>query len=99
MENIGQRIKQVREAQHLTQQEFGIKIGVTKQAIANIENGRCNPSIPILGELVLKLNVNVNWLLTGIGNTFTVQNNAQQDDQLENLVAKIVDKKMKERGL
>ncbi len=98
MESIGQRIKKVRELQHLTQQDFGNKIGVTKQAVANIENERCNPSITILCEFVVKLNINANWLLTGNGDIFIVKE-AQQDEQLEKLVAQIVDKKMREKGL
>lgn len=97
MIEIGQRIKQVREEKRLTQEAFGRRIDLTKQAIANVENERCNPSIEFIGKLFCNFDVNLNWLFSGKGEMFN--ESAQQDEQLEELVARIVDKKMKERGL
>ncbi|MFW5669900.1 MAG: helix-turn-helix transcriptional regulator, partial [Acetivibrio ethanolgignens] len=37
---IYERIKEIRKDNHLTQKEFGKRIGVTRDVIANIELGR-----------------------------------------------------------
>ena len=70
MNNLGFRLKQIRTNKHLTQTEFGIALGVTKQAIANIECSHSNPSIEFLSKLIENFDVNVNWLITGNGVTF-----------------------------
>ena len=98
MTSIGLRLKQIRTEKHLTQAVLGKIIGVSKQAVANVESSHSNPSIEFMSKLFENLDINLNWFICGKGEMFN-QNEAQQDEQLENLVAQIVDRKMKERGL
>ena len=55
MENIkkllGQRIKEVRKAKNITQEELAEKIGIGTSNISYIENGKFAPSIETLQKL------------------------------------------------
>lgn len=45
------RIAELRKAQHLTQQDLADRVGVTRQTIVSLENGRYNPSITLAFKL------------------------------------------------
>lgn len=69
---IHERIKQVRKSlpQKTSQEVFGNILGVSRDAISNIELGRVPPTNPFIQLLCLKLNINENWLRTGEGEMF-----------------------------
>ena len=90
METIGERLKQIRKDCKLTQSEFGNALGVTKQAIANVESNHSNPSIDFLCKLIEIYNININWLISGIGETFI------QKKSVENISTEEFETKVKE---
>lgn len=98
MSTQGKRLKKIRLALNLSGEEFGAKIGVSKQYVSNLEADRNVLNNEKLVLLLVDLNVNLNYLIDGRGKMF-YNEEAQQDEQLENLVAQIVERKMKERGL
>ena len=61
------RIKQLRKALELTQQEFADKIGVKRNSFANYETGRNTPIDAIIVSMCREFNVNEEWLRTGKG--------------------------------
>lgn len=79
--NLSVRIKAIREALHLSQREFGEKLGVSRDVISNIEYGRVQPKELLLRHMCQLYNVNENWLLTGEGEMF--ENNKQEYAKLE----------------
>lgn len=52
--NMNNKIKTLRENNHLTQQELADKLDVSRQTIISLENGRYNPSI-LLAYKISKL--------------------------------------------
>lgn len=70
---IGERIKELRKALDLTQQEFATKIGTTRNNIAGYETGRREPSAAAINLIIAKLNVAETWLRTGEGEMFVQQ--------------------------
>ena len=70
MENIGFRIKQVRTLIGMSQQALADEVKLTKQAISNIENQKCAPSITLLSKLLIDYNVNLNFIIAGKGSIF-----------------------------
>lgn len=64
------RIKQLRKALELTQQEFADKIGVKRNSFANYETGRNTPIDAIIVSMCREFNVNEEWLRTGKGEMF-----------------------------
>jgi transcriptional regulator with XRE-family HTH domain len=62
------RIKELRKALGLSQDEFGAKLGVTRGAITNIELNKTEPK-PLFIDLICNtFNVNPEWIRTGEGN-------------------------------
>lgn len=66
-----QRLKQLRLALHLSQENLGTALGITRSGVSSIESGSRK-----LSEKHIKLllaaypNINENWLRTGEGNMF-----------------------------
>ena len=59
------RIKELRKALGLTQEEFGKRIGITKSSISTIESGRNYPSEQSLRYMCREYGVSYVWLTTG----------------------------------
>lgn len=64
---MNERIKTLRKSLGLTQEEFSIKIGLSRNFIAQIESGTKTPSERTLKDICRIFNVNYIWLTTGIG--------------------------------
>lgn len=67
---MNKRIKELRKALGLTQQEFADKIGVKRNSMANYETGRNTPIDAIVVSICRIFNVNEEWLRTGQGEMF-----------------------------
>ena len=88
------RIKSVREALHLSQREFGEKLGVSRDVISNIEYGRVKPKDLLLHHMCQLYKINEHWLQTGEGEIFKTLRPEFQDyalQQIKNL-AELQDK-------
>lgn len=75
MENVGDRIKALREklgndGKKISQTEFGKRIGLSQNAIANVENGNNGASESSILNIVREFHVNETWLRTGEGEMF-----------------------------
>lgn len=64
------RIKELRTALNLTQQEFADKIKVKRNTVATYEIGRSIPSDSAIALICQKFNVNEKWLRLGQGEMF-----------------------------
>lgn len=65
------RIKQIMEAQHMTQQVFAEFIGTTPATLSGIFNDRTRPTINIVEAIKKKIPaINTDWLLFGNGTMF-----------------------------
>lgn len=67
--NIGERIKLFRQSikPKMTQAAFGEKLGMSRDAINNLENGRVDPAESTLRLICQTYNINYAWLKTGEG--------------------------------
>ena len=67
---MNERIKQIRKALHLSQDDFGKKLGVTRGVITNIELNKTEPK-PLFIKLICEtFEVNENWVVNGTGEMF-----------------------------
>ncbi len=75
------RIKRIRLGLKKSQGDFAREICVVQQQLSKYERGENKPSAEFLTKLVEKMNVNINWLLTGNGEMFnsckSAHNNAK----------------------
>lgn len=74
LESINERVKEVRKSLHLSQEEFGNRIGLSKSGISNIENGTRNVNPKHIKLICTIFDVNENWLTTGIDNSEYLKN-------------------------
>ena len=44
---MNNRIKELRKAQNITQDELGVAVGVTRQTVISLENGKYNASLQL----------------------------------------------------
>ena len=70
MSTIGKRIREVRQALRMSQEEFGAFFNSTKSYISAVENDKSKLSLESLVKLLLNYNVNINFILGGIGELF-----------------------------
>lgn len=68
--SINERIKQVRIARKLNQEEFGKSLGVSRDVIKNYDIGRVTPPKLFIDHLIATYGVNVVWLESGEGEMF-----------------------------
>lgn len=65
-----ERLRQLRKALDITQQEFADRIGIKRNSYANYETGRNTPIDAIILSICREFNVNEEWLRTGEGEMF-----------------------------
>ena len=70
------RIRQVMESQHMTQQVFADYIGLAPATLSSIFNGRTRPTLNVVEALKKKFpDINTDWLMFGSGEMY--QNTAE----------------------
>lgn len=67
---IGERIKAIRNALDITQEDFAVKIGTARNTIANYEVGRREPMEATIKSICREFNVSYDWLKDGTGEMF-----------------------------
>ncbi|MBE6212399.1 MAG: helix-turn-helix transcriptional regulator [Rikenellaceae bacterium] len=67
---MGGRVKLIRKALGITQEQLAQRLGVGKTALSMIETGKTRLSTRNRNILIQELNVNPNWLETGKGEIF-----------------------------
>lgn len=84
---IGERLKKLRKALNLTQQEFSDKLKISRSNIATYEVGKSDPAEAVINLICREFNVSETWLRTGEGEMFV----PKKEDALDELA--------KQRGL
>lgn len=64
------RILTLRDTLHLNQEEFGVKVGLSKASISALESGTRNITERHIKLICSEFNVNELWLRNGIGEMF-----------------------------
>lgn len=90
MTDMKDRIKQVMEAQHMTQQTFANFIGINAASLSSIFNNRTRPTLNTVEAIKSKIpNLNTDWLMFGHGTMFDEGKNADNghvgDDEGKNV--------------
>lgn len=70
MQEIIERIKQVRQHLKLNQEDFADKLNLKRNSITLIETGRRNPSDRTLIDICREFNINEEWIRYGTGEMF-----------------------------
>ena len=82
-----ERIKQLRKQLKINQSEFGSRIGISRDTIANIEGNRIEIKDIYVLSICKEFNVNEDWLRTGEGEMF---NQSDEDEELAAIVGRVL---------
>lgn len=66
----GERIREVRKALGLTLEKFGEKIGMKKNSVSQLENGKNSVTEQVVKAICREYNADYMWLTTGDGEMF-----------------------------
>ena len=64
------RLKQIRKALNLTQQEFADRLKIKRNTVATYETGKSNPSDAAVSLICREFNIREEWLRDGTGEMF-----------------------------
>lgn len=71
------RIKQLIDSKGMSQQEFAGYVGLSASTLSGLFNGRTKPTLNIVEQIMNNVpGVNVNWLLSGVGNMYVTEGGA-----------------------
>ena len=67
---LNERIKSIRMHYEMSQEEFGIRLGLARNTITNYETGNRVPSNQVYLSICREFNVEYEWLTEGTGEMF-----------------------------
>lgn len=74
------RIRQIMESQHMTQQLFADYIGKSPATLSSIFTGRTRPTIEVVEAIKKKIpNINTDWLMFGSGEMYLLDETPHLD--------------------
>ena len=76
--NTGERISLLIKKLGITRMRFGETVGLTSSSVTVLCQGKTNPSASTVKSICRTYNVNENWLLTGEGEMFNAQSEAEE---------------------
>ena len=80
---MNERITELRKALHLSQSEFGSRLGISGPSISKIESGINNPSESTILLICSTYHVLYRWITTGEGQMFEDDKEARIDRIIE----------------
>ncbi len=66
MDTLGERIQKLRKKNNLNQKEMADKMKIKQSSLSSMENNKALPSLETVISLCKGLEVDANWLLTGV---------------------------------
>lgn len=93
--SIGQKIKDIRKANKLTQVELAKKANISRSYLADIENDRYNASVDTLKSIASSLDVKLSELLEDTSSDIEINSNSnEKKKQIETIAAHLEDKNL-----
>ena len=92
MNDLGNRIRQVRKLNNLSMDSFGEKVGISKVSVSRIEAGINNPSAQTVMLICKEFGLNEEWLKTGEGEMYC---EVSQEEEIAQIVNTLLAEKPK----
>lgn len=86
--NFGENLKSLRKISNLTQQELGVKLGLSKAVISKYENGLGYPTFDMLVRIAHYFDVSTDYLL-GVKKSMSVNLSGLSAEQIE-IIQKLI---------
>lgn len=92
------RLKELREAKHLSQQNLGMKLNVSQAMISKYELGSAQPDYQMLKKIANFFNVTTDYLLENSDNKIAISTNLSETEKELIYDFKRLDKTQKEKA-
>ena len=92
LNDLGNRIRQVRKLNNLSMDSFGEKVGISKVSVSRIEAGINNPSAQTVMLICKEFGLNEEWLKTGEGEMYC---EVSQEEEIAQIVNTLLAEKPK----
>ena len=92
MNDLGDRIRQIRKLNNLSMDSFGEKVGISKVSVSRIEAGINNPSTQTIMLICREFGLNEEWLKTGEGEMYC---EVSQEEEIAQIVNTLLAEKPK----
>lgn len=83
------RLRYIRKDKHLSQEEFGKRIGIGKTSVSKLESGENKPSEQTIMLICREFNINEVWLRTGEGGDENMYKKLPDEDRLSLSLGKL----------
>jgi transcriptional regulator with XRE-family HTH domain len=83
---IGKKLRQIREAEGITQVQFAQKVKLTQAAISQFEDGKRIPSSKALQKIAAGLNISIDALL---GNMTAEDEGSEKNAAIQSLISRL----------
>lgn len=84
---MNERIKEIRNALKMTQQEFAERIKIKRNTVATYEMGRSIPSDSAIALICKEFSVNEDWLRNGNGEMFIP---VSKNEQISKMISEVL---------
>lgn len=91
---MAHRIFDLRKSVNLNQESFGKRIGVTRSAVCNYENGSRSIGEQVILAICREFDVNESWLRTGKGDMFIDKPETHLDELAQEYILDELDRQM-----
>lgn len=91
------RIKEARKAKNMTQEALASALGLTRTYINLVESGKKVPADRTVRDIADILDVNKEWLLTGLGDPYVKRTRNQEIQAYANTLMEDVDESFRKR--
>lgn len=92
-----ERIKFIRKDKNLTQEEFALKVDLTKNYISLVENGNRTLADRTISDICRIFSVNEEWLRTGGGEPYKKMTKNQEIQEFANTIMENLEDSFKKR--
>ena len=96
---VNERLKLVRLDLGMSQKDIALALGIGLKSWQLYENGSSIPGSKVLESLLLKLRVNINWLLSGLGKMYFKEGDVDYDRELLTQAITILESCLVKKGI
>jgi len=96
---LKENLKKIRQELGLSVAKLSEKIDIPAMTLTNYERGERTPSAQLFIQLNTKLNVNLNWFVSGKGKMFNSSQLENISDDVLDTVKNLISEELDRRGL
>lgn len=89
---FSENLKKIRQHLGLSVAKFADKLDIPQRTLTTYERGERTPSWKLFTQLYQKLNINLNWFVSGKGKMFNEQQPSTSNEELEQKVVEVMKK-------